>query len=80
MLEGLDGQDQQRAAEELRDLLAGLAGGRAAAVGPGAVAVAGDVDIHAETGGAAAWQMGNVQIGQPPGRPAGPAGASADPH
>ncbi len=61
-LDGLDGEEQQRAADELRDL---LPGGRAAAVGQGAVAVAGDVDIHAETGGAAAWQMGNVQIGYP---------------
>ena len=80
LLDGLDGEEQQRAADELRDLLAGLAGGRAAAVGQGAVAVAGDVDIHAETGGAAAWQMSNVQIGQPPGGAAGPTDASADPH
>ena len=80
LLEGLDGEEQQRAADELRDLLADFAGGRAAAVGQGAVAVAGDVDIHAETGGAAAWQMGNVQIGHPPGGSAGPAGAPADPH
>ncbi len=80
LLEDLDGERQQQAADELRDLLADFVGGRAAAVGPGAVAVAGDVDIHAETGGAAAWQMGNVQIGHPPGGPAGPAGAPADPH
>jgi hypothetical protein len=80
LLDGLDGEEQQGAADELHDLLAGLAGGRAAAVGQGAVAVTGDVDIHAETGGAAAWQMGNVQIGQPPGGAAGPADASADPH
>lgn len=80
LLDGLDGQEQQRAADELRDLLAGLAGSRAAALGQGAVAVAGGVDIHAETGGAAAWQMGNVQIGQPPGGAAGPTDASADPH
>ena len=79
LLEGSDGGEQQRAADELRDLLADFAGGRAAAVGQGAVAVAGDVDIHAETGGAAAWQMGNVQIGQPPGGSAGPAGAPAGP-
>jgi len=73
LLEGLDGKEQQRAADELHDLLADFAGGRAAAVGQGAVAVAGDVDIHAETGGAAAWQMmGNVQTGHPPGGPAGP--------
>jgi hypothetical protein len=80
LLEGLDGEEQQQAAAELRDLLAGLVGGRVAAVGPGAVAVVGDVGIHAETGGAAAWQMGNVQIGQPPGGAAGPTDASADPH
>jgi hypothetical protein len=60
LLEGLDGEEQQRAADELRDLLAGLADGRAAAVGEDAMAVAGDVNIHAETGGAAAWRMGNV--------------------
>jgi len=80
LLEGLDGEEQQRAADELRDLLAGFVGGRAAAVGPAAVAVAGDIDIHAETGGAAAWQMGNVQIGHPPSGSVGPAGAPADPH
>ena len=80
LLEGLDGEEQQRAAADLRDLLADFASGRAAAVGQDAVAVAGDVDIHAETGGAAAWQMGDVQIGHPPGGPAGRAGAPADPH
>ena len=80
LLEGLDGEEQPRAADELRDLLAGFAGGQAAAVGQDAVAVAGDVDIHAETGGAAAWQMGNVQIGHLSGGPAGSAGAPADPH
>lgn len=81
LLEGLGGQgEQQRAAAELRDVLADVVGGRAAAVGQGAVAVAGDVGIHAETGGAAAWQMGNVQIGQPPGGSAGPGGAPVDPH
>ncbi len=79
LLEGLEGEEQQRAADGLRDLLAGFAGGRAAAVGQGAVAIAGDVDIRAETGGAAAWQMGNVQVGQSPGGPAGSAGAPTDP-
>jgi len=74
LLEGLDGQEQERAADELRDLLAALGGGRAAAAGQGAVAVAGDVDIHAKTGGAAAWQMGDVQIGYPSAGPAGSAG------
>lgn len=76
LLESLNGEERQRAADQLRDL---LPGGRAVAVGQGAVAVAGGVDIHAETGGAAAWQMGDVQIGGPPGGPAGSAGTSADP-
>jgi len=80
LLEGLGGEERQRAAAGLDDLLAGFAGGRAAAVGQDAVAVAGDVDIHAETGGAAAWRMGHVQIGQPPGGSAGSAGAPVDPH
>ena len=77
LLEGLDGQEQQRAVDELRAL---LPGGRAAAVGQGAVAVAGDVDIHAEAGGAAAWQMGNVQVGYPAGGADGSAGVPPDPH
>jgi hypothetical protein len=76
LLESLDGEEQQRAADNLRDL---LAGGQAVAAGPGAVAVAGDVGIHAETGGAAAWQMGDVQIGSPSGGSAGPTGAPAGP-
>ena len=79
VLEGLDGEEQQRAADELREVLAGFASGRAVAAGQGAVAVAGDVDIHAETGGAAAWQMGDVQIGYPLGGSAGSAGAPAGP-
>ena len=80
LLEGLDGEPQRRAADELRDLLGSFTGLQAAAVGQDAVAVAGDVDIHAETGSAAAWQMGNVQIGHLPSGPAGLAGAPADPH
>ena len=77
LLEDLDEEEQQQAADELRDLLDNVAGGWAAAVGQGAVAVAGDVDIRAETGGAAAWQMGDVQIGHLPGGPAGaPVGPS----
>lgn len=80
LLEGLDGEEQQRATADLRDLLAGFSGGQAAAVGRDGVAVAGDVDIHAETGGAAAWRMGDVRIGYLPGEPAGLAGAPVDPH
>jgi len=80
LLEGLDWEEQERAAADLRDLLAGFAGGRTAAVGQDGVAVAGDVDIHAETGSAAAWQMGDVQIGNLPGGSAGQAGGPVDPH
>lgn len=80
LLESLGGEEQQCAVADLRDLVADVAGGRAAAIGQGAVAVAGDVNIHAETGGTAAWQiMGNVHIGQSPGEPAGPASALMDP-
>ena len=43
------------------------------------VAVAGDVGIHAETGGAAAWLMGDVQIGHLPGGFAEQTGAPMDP-
>ena len=78
LLDGIDGEEQQRVADDLRDLLAG-SGSRAVATGQGAVAVAGDVSITAGTGGVAAWRMGNVQAGSPAGGPAGPAGASADP-
>jgi hypothetical protein len=76
-LESLHGQEQQQAADELRNL---LAGGWAAAVGQDAVAVVGDIGIHAESGGAAAWRMGNVQIGRTPGGAAGPDSAVVDPH
>jgi len=80
LLEGLVGEEQQRATADLRDLLADFADGQATAVGQGAAVVAGDLNIHAETGGAAAWQMGNVQIGHPADAPAGSAGAPMDPH
>jgi hypothetical protein len=80
VLESLDSEEQQRAADELGDLLAGFADGRAVAIGQDAVAVAGDIDIHAESGGLAAWRMGNVQLGHPPGGSTGQAGAAVDPH
>jgi hypothetical protein len=80
LLEGLDGEEQQQAAADLHDMLAGFIGDRAAAVGQGTVAVAGDVDIHAETGGVAAWQVGDVQIGHAPGGFARPDGRPSDPH
>jgi len=74
LLEGLDGQEQQRAGDELRDLLAGFAGGRSTAVGQGAVALAGDVGIHAETG---ARQPGKWATSRSASRPAGLPGRMA---
>ena len=80
LLEGLDGEEQREAVDGLRDLLVSVAdGGKAAAVGQGAVAVAGDIDIHAEKGGAAAWQMGDVQIGQSASGSSGLGSVPADP-
>lgn len=43
-----------------------------AASGAGSVAVGGDVDIHAESGSAAAVTMGNVSVGGSPPDPSGP--------
>jgi hypothetical protein len=80
LMEGLDGDEQQRAAAELRSLLDGLADHRAAAVGQNAVAITGDVTIHAQTGGVAAWRMGSVQTGHPPGEPSGTHWEAVDPH
>jgi hypothetical protein len=58
LLEGLQGEEQRRAADELRDRLARFPGGRAAVALQDGVAVAGDVNIHAGTGGAAALAHG----------------------
>ncbi|WP_329537106.1 hypothetical protein OG568_52200 (plasmid) [Streptomyces sp. NBC_01450] len=38
----------------------------AASAGDGGVAVSGDVSIRAESGSAAAWTMGDVNLGNPP--------------
>lgn len=46
-------------------------------LGHGGVNVAGDVDIHADHGSAAAWNMGTVNVGQSPVDPSGP-GRSRD--
>jgi hypothetical protein len=80
LLEGLDKEEQRRASADLHDLLTGFAAGRTATAGTDGVAVAGNIDIHAETGGAAAWEMGSVRIGQLPGEAPRQAGASINPH
>jgi hypothetical protein len=46
-------------------------------LGHGGVNVAGNVDIRADHGGAAAWNMGTVNVGQPPADPPAP-GRSRD--
>jgi hypothetical protein len=67
--------------QAVTDLVAQVQAGERAAgqsvLGPGGVNVAGDVDIHADHGSAAAWTMGTVNIGQPPTDPHQP-GRSRD--
>jgi hypothetical protein len=41
-------------------------------LGAGGVNIAGDVDIHADGGSAAAWNMGTVNVGHPPAAPVDP--------
>jgi hypothetical protein len=80
LLEGLNCEEQQRAADELRHLLTHLAGSRATAVGQHSMAITGDVNVHAETGSAAAVEMGNVRIRYSHGGSGESAAAPADPH
>jgi len=47
-LEDQEGEERQRAAEELRDLLGNLISDRATAVSQVSVAVAGNIDIHCQ--------------------------------
>ncbi|MFG2864248.1 hypothetical protein [Streptomyces sioyaensis] len=66
LLESLDVTERARAAEELSALLAQHTPGAGVSAGGGGQAVAGDVRIQAEHGSAAAWNMGNVSLGNPP--------------
>ncbi|MFE7582224.1 hypothetical protein ACFU5Y_11785 [Streptomyces gardneri] len=65
VLESLDGAERERAAEQLRSLLAEYAPQSGVAAGPGGLA-ANTVDIHAEQGSIAAGVIhGGAQIGPP---------------
>ncbi|MFF7236802.1 hypothetical protein [Streptomyces collinus] len=66
MLESLDEAERARASEELRALLTQHARYGEVSAGDGGQAVAGDVTIFANHGSAAAWNMGNVTLGNPP--------------
>ncbi|MFI1431640.1 hypothetical protein [Streptomyces lydicus] len=66
LLESLDAAERSRAAEELSVLLTQHTANRGVSVGDGGQAVAGDVRIEADHGSAAAWNMGNVTLGNPP--------------
>ncbi|MFE9440823.1 hypothetical protein ACFYO2_17840 [Streptomyces sp. NPDC006602] len=73
LLESLGGTERERAAEQLRSLLAQHAAQSGVAAGPGGLA-ANTVDVHAEQGSIAAGVIhGGAQIGTPP-MPAPPQG------
>ncbi|MER5502820.1 hypothetical protein ABT096_37345 [Streptomyces sp. NPDC002561] len=66
LLESLDEAGRARASEELRALLTQHARYGEVSVGDGGQAVVGNVTIFADHGSAAAWNMGNVTLGNPP--------------
>ena len=66
---GKDPAFAQTVAELVGQLRAAEKAGGQVAVGHGSANVAGNVDIHAEDGSAAAWNMGDVSLGQPPADP-----------
>lgn len=66
LLENLPEDEQARAVDELRGLLARYsAPGGGVSAGPGGVAVGGDVEIRAKDGSAAAVRIGDVTIESP---------------
>ncbi|MEE1939884.1 hypothetical protein V1L54_10775 [Streptomyces sp. TRM 70361] len=65
LLERLDENERERAAEDLRALLARHVPTGGTSVGRDGTAVGGDVHISATDGSAAAWQMGDVSFGNP---------------
>jgi len=66
---GKDPAFAQTVAELVGQLQAAEKAGGQVAAGHGSANVAGNVDIHAEDGAAAAWNMGDVSFGQPPADP-----------
>ncbi|MEV5885809.1 hypothetical protein AB0L74_24345 [Streptomyces sp. NPDC052020] len=63
VLEELDDEERESAAEGLRALLGTYATG---ATGDGGQTIGGDVTVRADHGSAAALRMGDVTIGSPP--------------
>ncbi len=66
---GKDPAFAQTVAELVEQLQAAEKAGGQVAVGHRSANVVGNVDIHAEDGSAAAWNMGDVSFGQPPADP-----------
>jgi hypothetical protein len=67
MLETLDDAERQKAADQLRDLLAQYVPQGGVSAGPGGVAVGGDMSISAERGSVASGVVqGDVHVGRPP--------------
>lgn len=66
LLESLDEAERAQAAADLRALLAQHTPQGGVSAGDGGQAVGGSVDIRADHSSAAAWNMGNVTLGNPP--------------
>ncbi|MEU0603763.1 hypothetical protein ABZ484_36905 [Streptomyces sp. NPDC006393] len=66
LLESLDDTGRAEAAEQLGGLLGPRIPEGGVSVSRGGQAVGGNVDIRADRASAAAWNMGNVYLGNPP--------------
>ncbi|GGN64761.1 hypothetical protein GCM10011579_034570 [Streptomyces albiflavescens] len=66
VLEGLRDHDRERAAEALRALLDAHPVTGTVATRDGGQAIGGNVEIRADRGSVAAWQVGDVTLGTPP--------------
>lgn len=67
LLEDLDDPDREQAVDQLRELVALIQQSTGGAIaGNEGVAIGGDVHVRAEQNSAAAWQMRDVHIGNPP--------------
>lgn len=66
LLESLDDTERAQAAEQLSALLGQGVPQDGVSAGQGGQAVGGNANIGADHGSAAAWNMGNVTLGNPP--------------
>ncbi|MGP3991515.1 hypothetical protein [Streptomyces sp. 3N207] len=66
LLESLDGSERDQAAEQLNALLEQCIPQGGVSASQGGQVVGGNVDISADRGSVAAWNMGNVTPGNPP--------------